>query len=723
MKTKISALQLYLMLFLSRVIVSITINVQTVGGSNLIESIFSSLGLFLYLTVFSLPLFVLHKSHPEASLLQIAENNCGRGVSVPMSAIYALYFIVMNIFSLSLFLTLLVNTTDPVASRFSIVLVVLGIALYGAIRGIETISRASVCIFTLFMLGMGMIFLAVSPNVTPHYLMPLFYDGTDQTVQGFLVFTARCSSLAEFAVLMPFLTSTDTKSGKSHRVLGFVVWNGGITVFLGVLLFFIVSCLGEYAALQVFPAYTLASIAEIAGIQRLDALFIGISMMALIVRIACGLFCIAVCMTPIPTRPRAWLTALIAALTAVLSLWLTRLRRTRRGRVPHSVSAAVFRFDRRYAAEFALVFRLHQKEEETRRMKKALTSVLLSLILTLTASGCAPELYERLLISAIGVDRTATGCRVTVLASETTEDGGQSTFSGEGDTVPEALSQIALESGRTPLYSHNAAILFGMQCAESGIAEQLDFFIRHYDSRPTAKVFLAEDTAESVLLQRDLTAERFMQLSNGAKYSEAAADVNLLQLVNGLYGVNATAALPVLRADDLPTPVGTAVLQSYRLCAVLTPAETQGLSALQGTLSGGEFTVKDEAFGTVSLKVRSTNSNIIFTGTAEQPEFTARIHVIAEVSAVTNTAKHVGNEAFPRFETALANCTEERLAAYLKNANGADAAGLSEVIFRTAPNVWREMGESRAEKLSKAEITFHVTAEVQRVEEEDIPYF
>lgn len=272
-------------------------------------------------------------------------------------------------------------------------------------------------------------------------------------------------------------------------------------------------------------------------------------------------------------------------------------------------------------------------------MKKALASVLLSLILTLTASGCAPELYERLLISAIGVDRTATGCRVTVFASETTEDGGQSTFSGEGDTVPEALSQIALESGRTPLYSHNAAILFGMQCAESGIAEQLDFFIRHYDSRPTAKVFLAEDTAESVLLQTDLTAERFMQLSNGAKYSGAAADVNLLQLVNGLYGVNTTAALPVLRADDLPTPVGTALLQSYRLCTVLTPAEAQGLSALQGTLSGGEFTVKDEAFGAVSLKVRSTNSDIIFTGTAEQPKFTARIHVIAEVSAVTNTCK------------------------------------------------------------------------------------
>lgn len=170
-------------------------------------------------------------------------------------------------------------------------------------------------------------------------------------------------------------------------MLGFVVWNGGITVFLGVLLFFIVSCLGEYAALQVFPAYTLASIAEIAGIQRLDALFIGISMMALIVRIACGLFCIAVCMTPIPTRPARVADGTHSRADSSSVPMAHRLRRTRRGRVPHRVSAAVFRFDRRYAAEFALVFRLHQKEEETRRMKKTLTSVLLSLILTLTASA------------------------------------------------------------------------------------------------------------------------------------------------------------------------------------------------------------------------------------------------------------------------------------------------------------------------------------------------
>ena len=64
------------------------------------RTVLTRLGIAQYFSFIVEARGVLHKSHPEASLLQIAENNCGRGVSVPMSAIYALYFIVMNIFSL-----------------------------------------------------------------------------------------------------------------------------------------------------------------------------------------------------------------------------------------------------------------------------------------------------------------------------------------------------------------------------------------------------------------------------------------------------------------------------------------------------------------------------------------------------------------------------------------------------------------------------------------------
>ena len=49
------------MLFLSRVIVSITVNSQTLGEKNFLDSIFSSLLLFLGLFIFVLPLFSLNK--------------------------------------------------------------------------------------------------------------------------------------------------------------------------------------------------------------------------------------------------------------------------------------------------------------------------------------------------------------------------------------------------------------------------------------------------------------------------------------------------------------------------------------------------------------------------------------------------------------------------------------------------------------------------------------
>ncbi|MGN0479203.1 MAG: GerAB/ArcD/ProY family transporter [Hominenteromicrobium sp.] len=313
--TKISVLQFYLMLFVSRIVVSVTLNAQTVGDSNFLDNIFSSLLLFAALFLFVLPLFALNRKYPDASLPAIAERRLG-GLGYGVSAVYGLYFVIMNTFSLSLFLMLVLNTIDPAAAKWSVAAILAAIALYGAVKGIETISRASLCIFTLFLLGMGVIFLALSPNIRLDYTEPMLYDGFGQTLRGFFVFAARCTSLAEFAVLMPF--------AEGNKKLGFALWNGGVTAFLALLLFFIVSCLGEYAYLQIFPAYTLSAIAEIAGIQRLDALFIGLCMMALIIRMACGLFAVSECISRV-MRPRARTAVLagISVLSVVLSLWIT----------------------------------------------------------------------------------------------------------------------------------------------------------------------------------------------------------------------------------------------------------------------------------------------------------------------------------------------------------------------------------------------------------------
>lgn len=315
-KTQISALQFYLMLFLSRIVVSMTINAQTFGGDNFLDTIFSELLVFGVSLLLVLPLFSLNRKYPALSLPAIAESRF-RGVGYGVSAVYGLYFILMNTFSLAFFLTLVLNTMDPAASGWSILLVLSGIALYGAIKGIETISRAAICIFAVFLLGIGAVFIALSEKVTLAYVEPVFQNGMGQVLRGFLAFAARCTSLAEFAVLMPFV--------EGKKKLGFLTFSGGVAAFLSVILFFLVSCLGEYASLQIFPFYTLSTMAEIAGIQRLDALMIGLCMMALVIRLSIGFFAVAECSARwLRPRGRTILQLVVFALCAAGALWITQ---------------------------------------------------------------------------------------------------------------------------------------------------------------------------------------------------------------------------------------------------------------------------------------------------------------------------------------------------------------------------------------------------------------
>ena len=314
-QTKISALQFYLMLFLSRAVISLTVNSQTVGEVNFLDNILSSVLLLAALFICAVPLFSLHRIHPEESLPAIAEERLGKG-GYAVSFFYSLYFLIMNTYSLALYLTLLMNTMDPAASKWSIALVLTGIALYGAIKGIETVSRASICIAVLFFLGFIILFIALIPHMNKNYTEPLLYDGAGQMLQGVYVFAARCTSIAELAVLMPFV-----QSGLRR---GFAVWNVGAAVFVSVLLIFLIVCLGEYSYLQIFPVYTLATMAEIAGIQRLDALLAGLGMMALVIRTACGLFGISECWArAVRPRARMWLLCAAAGIGAFGALWIT----------------------------------------------------------------------------------------------------------------------------------------------------------------------------------------------------------------------------------------------------------------------------------------------------------------------------------------------------------------------------------------------------------------
>ena len=136
-------------------------------------------------------------------------------------------------------------------------------------------------------------------------------------------------------------------------------------------------------------------------------------------------------------------------------------------------------------------------------MKKKLSACLLAILLLLSA-GCTTELYDRMLIHAIGVDLLEDGVQVTVRISRPGQEEKEQVVSGVGASVYLALESIKLQTGKIPLYSHNYLVIFGRECCERGLDRVLDFFVRHFESRPSVQLFMAETTAEAVLQAAEL---------------------------------------------------------------------------------------------------------------------------------------------------------------------------------------------------------------------------
>ena len=314
-KHRISSSQFFIILFVSRAVVTIALNARYLGGENMLEAILSC-GLAMVLgIVIALPIWGLHRAYSNESVGDAAQLALGKaGKIVPLC--YILYFILINGSALGLFHIFLLDTVNPEFSSLLTIAAVLAVAVYGAYRGIETVARCAVCVFAILLLSTGLTFALTAVRFDPENLEPLFYNGWNQTFQGTALFLARTSAFADMAVLLPMV------NGKKKT--GFFCWAGGTFLFIGVLLLLLAGCLGPYAATQNFPVFVLSSLTEIRSMQRMDAVFVGVWMTGMIIKLACDLYACRVCFASLAGK-RCPKTALAVGGVGILALafWAT----------------------------------------------------------------------------------------------------------------------------------------------------------------------------------------------------------------------------------------------------------------------------------------------------------------------------------------------------------------------------------------------------------------
>ena len=307
---KISAGQLLMLAFLTRIIIMISVDSQLAGGKNLLDLSLSAvcyLGLNLVLI---LPAWMLHKRYPELDLLDAASYGLGKAGQIT-ALLYAAYFLFMNSYFLTLFEQFMEEEVAPRLPVWLVSAAVLAVACYGAFLGLESIARTAGFLFLLACAGMLFLLVSLNSELRSENFTPLLYDGAGQTVQGTLLFLSRSTFYSVLPILLPRTTG-------SVR-LKYLLWNVGLTLFFIVLIVTVCGTLGPMAGIKAFPVYTMSSLAQSGPFQRLDAVYIGIWMMGLFLTLALDLYLVCVCISHVFGKTAGRISILAGALALVVS--------------------------------------------------------------------------------------------------------------------------------------------------------------------------------------------------------------------------------------------------------------------------------------------------------------------------------------------------------------------------------------------------------------------
>ena len=106
---RISAGQLFSILFVNRSVIMLTHNTLLGGGENMVDNILSALLALVLNFVLILPLYFLHRRNPQENVLETGERLVGKPGAILLAVFYGLYFMAIDSYYLSFFQIFLNN--------------------------------------------------------------------------------------------------------------------------------------------------------------------------------------------------------------------------------------------------------------------------------------------------------------------------------------------------------------------------------------------------------------------------------------------------------------------------------------------------------------------------------------------------------------------------------------------------------------------------------------
>ena len=127
---------------------------------------------------------------------------------------------------------------------------------------------------------------------------------------------------------------------------------------------------------------------------------------------------------------------------------------------------------------------------------------ILTLFMMFLLTGCSDQqqIYQKLIVQGIGIDKSEVGYSITIQALDfqnpvSKDEPSIKILRTSGTSLVSALENITKETSLTPIYSQNLLVIISESIAKIGTDQFIDFFIRHCETRPKVKICITKKTA------------------------------------------------------------------------------------------------------------------------------------------------------------------------------------------------------------------------------------
>ncbi|MDP4104903.1 MAG: Ger(x)C family spore germination protein [Bacillota bacterium] len=300
--------------------------------------------------------------------------------------------------------------------------------------------------------------------------------------------------------------------------------------------------------------------------------------------------------------------------------------------------------------------------------------------------------------------------------------------SQKGINLSDALSKLQGIIPRKVFWGQCKVFIFGEKVAMGGIQKDMDFLLRHPQTRERAYLFVGKGEASQYLEPTPRLERTSSEVIRELSKARIGMDVTMKELDEMLMGNTHAAALPYLemRTHKLsekesmkaPKILGTAVFKKDQMVGTITERETRGVVWLKNKIKGYTVNVKPEkTAGDVSLD--PVSAVIRLKPEIQNGKWTMNVHIRTEGNVLQNQTKFSLTD--PQFQKSVEKAYQEAIKQRinltlqpLQHKMKADIVGFADEFNRKYPDQWKLVENRWDEVFSNMKVNIDVDAYIRR---------